>query len=379
MAAILCPMNSKTPQPKKLPGHIGIAACSFELDGVATDVRVVPAGNFRSRDGRPTECPNWSLTEAGAQAILASRNQTKDKFLFDYNHQTLYVQQTGQKAMAAGWAEALEWRPGDGLYATGTEWTPTAQQEIANKDFRYISPVITYDKQTGEVTGLLMASLVNYAALDNLFDLAAMSAFLPLPDETQPMEELQEKLRYCLNLPVSTTASELSAELDKIKGLIAAPDGTTAGLAAILQQRDNQIAALSAQAPDPAKFVPVSAVQELQSQFAALSAKVAESEIDTLIKNNLTKLPTPGLQAWAKTQTLAALSAYLDKAPEVAALAGMQSGGNAPVKAPVTEDAAKTEWQNSAALQAEFSDVGDYIAFQKASANGLVKIKGDNS
>lgn len=350
MRAILCPMKSKIP-PFKSAKNIGIAACSFELDGISSDVRVVPAGNFRGRDGRPTECPTWTLTDAGAQAILAARSQTHDKFLFDYNHQTLYVQQTGQKATAAGWGAALEWRPGDGLYAVGTEWTPTAKQEIADKEFRYISPVITYDKTTGEVTGLLMASLVNYAALDNLFDLSAMAAlhFLTPTDETNKMDELQEKLICVLNLPASTTAAELSAELDKIKSLLTAPNGTVAGLAAFIQQSNEKMAALSAQVPDPAKFMPISVVQELQSQFAALSAKVAETEIDDLIKNNLNKLPTPGLQAWAKSQTVAVLSAYLGNAPEFTALAAMQTGG----KAPVTE--------GTAALSAEEQAVAEQM------------------
>ena len=103
-------------------------------------------------------------------------------------------------------------------------------------------------------------------------------------------------------------------------------------LQAKLTANDAQVAALSAQVgnPDPAKFMPVSVVQELQTQLAALSAKVETSALDKLIEANLTKLPTPGLQDWARKQSVAALSAFLATMPEVSALAGMQTAGKAP-------------------------------------------------
>jgi len=89
------------------------------------------------------------------------------------------------------------------------------------------------------------------------------------------------------------------------------------------------LAATSGQV-DSSKYVPINVVTELQTQLAALSTGIESDKVTALIQANKTKLPTPGLQTWAATQSLAALSAYLETAPEIAALSGLQTGGNAP-------------------------------------------------
>lgn len=386
-------MDKKQPlKSNQLPANIGIAACSFELDSATSDVRVVPAGNFRGRDGRPTECASWVLTEAGALAILEARNRQQDKFLFDYNHQTLYVAKTGQKAPAAGWGAALEWRPGDGIYAVATEWTPTAQKEIADKDFRYISPVITYNKTTGEVTGLLMASLVNYAALDDLCDLAAMAAlqFLTPQETAMDPKEIIERLIYLLNLPVTATIDEIGAELDKLKAMIAQPDGATAGLSALLSAKSDEIALLSAQVgadPDPLKYAPVAVVNELRGKLAALSGDTLQMQVKKLVDDGVTsgKIIGPAERDWAMKKgmkDIAALQADLDNTVGIAALSDMQTGGKSPipdgegVAALSVDDRAKAEYTKSTALQAEFDSVDTYVAFCRADAAGSIKIHG---
>jgi hypothetical protein len=53
------------------------------------------------------------------------------------------------------------------------EWTADAIADIKAKRYRYISPVIAFDKATGAVTNVLMAALVNAPALDGMQDLAA--------------------------------------------------------------------------------------------------------------------------------------------------------------------------------------------------------------
>src|SRR5690606_29567309 len=119
------------------------------------------------------------------------------------------------------------------------------------------------------------------------------------------------------------------------------------------------------------KFVPVSAVTELQTQLAALTAKQENSELDRLIEKNIAKLPTPGLQDWARQQSVAALSAYLENAPEVAALTGTQTGGKAP-DAPQTGEAlvaaCKAQWESTPSIRAEFVTLDDYTAYKKAEA-----------
>lgn len=316
---------------------VALSALLVDLEGGApSEIKLIPAGSFRSaRDARPVDVPAWLMDDAIAAAVLSAQAALKGKFLFDYDHQTLRAEKNGQPAPAAGWGGRLEWRSGDGLYAVEMDWTPAALSAIAAKEYRYISPVFLYDKQTGAVTSVKMAALTNYPALDDLTDLAAAAALIySTPQETaMDPKEIIERLIYLLNLPVTATIDEIGAELDKLKVMIAQPDGATVGLSALLSAKDQELVALSAQvdaSPDMSKFMPVEVVLELQTQLAALSAQSAEGELERLIKENDRKLPTPGQKAWAATQSVAALSAYLEKAPEIVPR-GMQTGGKPPI------------------------------------------------
>lgn len=140
-----------------------------------SEFRLMPAGTFKAKDGRPYGLQGWNLSDAAAWAIIGRAQRQRDRFLIDYDHQTL--NDNGTRAPAAGWFSRLEWRPGDGLYAAGVEWTAAAQAAIQAKEYRYISPVLTYDPKSGNVTGLLMAAIVNYPAIDGLTDLAAAAHF----------------------------------------------------------------------------------------------------------------------------------------------------------------------------------------------------------
>ena len=152
-------------------------ASLFSLEGRApSEFRPMPAGRFKAKDGRPVGFPQgWNLTDSLAWQIIAKASRQRDRFLIDYDHATLA--ENGTRAPAAGWFSRLEWRPGDGLFAVGVEWTAAAQTAISAGEYRYISPVLTYDPKSGDVTGVLMAAIVNYPALDGLTDLAVAAHF----------------------------------------------------------------------------------------------------------------------------------------------------------------------------------------------------------
>lgn len=323
------------PMRKNQSQHIvELSALLVDLEGGApTEIKLVPCGSFRScRDNRPVGLSAWVMNDECATAILSAQSQLQSKFLVDYDHQTLHAATSGTKALAAGWGGSLEWREGDGLYAVDMDWNESALSAIAAKEYRYISPVIKFDSKTGRVTGVPMAALTNYPALDNLNDLAAAAALLFSTPQESAMDELLERLRYLLNLPLTSTAEDISVELDKLKVMIAAPDGTTAGLSALLSTKADEIAALSAQVsaePDASKYIPMSVVISLQEQLATLSAQSAADEVEQLIAANIRKLPTPEIRAWASEQSVAVLSGFLEKAPEIVP-SGLQSKGKAP-------------------------------------------------
>lgn len=132
-------------------------------------VRILPAGDFRSRDGRPVGLPAWRIDGAIAANVIALSAARKDDFLIDFEHQSL----TGKDAPAAGWFKRLEWREGAGLYMDGVSWTSRASAMLAANEYRYLSPVFTFNKDTGAVSEIINVALTNTPALDGLVDLAA--------------------------------------------------------------------------------------------------------------------------------------------------------------------------------------------------------------
>jgi len=85
-----------------------------------------------------------------------------------------------------------------------------------------------------------------------------------------------------------------------------------------------------------------------------------------LIAANKAKLPTQGLQEYAESLSMADLTAYLDKAPAMPALAGMQSDNHNPAHASVAElsrqdfdsDAEWNAWQWAEAKMKQAEDEG---------------------
>ncbi|MDD4978776.1 MAG: phage protease [Gallionella sp.] len=150
------------------------------LFGAGKIIRLIPAGIFRATDGRPAGLPGWKLTASNAAAIIQAATLRANDFLIDYEHQTISASKNGLPAPAAGWFKRLEWRNGDsgGLFALDVRWTERAAAMIAAREYRYISPVFTFDFKTGDVQGLHSAAITNDPALDGLTDMvAAKSGF----------------------------------------------------------------------------------------------------------------------------------------------------------------------------------------------------------
>lgn len=303
---------------------MAIAALGVELSAAEApvDIRLIPAGEFRAVDGRPTECAAWVCLDADGQRLVADAAARKSAFVIDYEHATLHAKKTGNKAPAAGWYKQLEWRPGDGLWAIGVDWTAAAAQEIVDTTYRFISPVFSYDPKTGRVQKLFHASLTNDPGLDGLTDLAALAADLFLTQHNPQEGSMPEILKKLLaRLGLQETATEAEA--------LAAVDALEANVAALTAKVD---------APDPAKFVPIATMTALQAEhatlqgsLATLQAEVAGDKLDKLVADGKAagKI-TPATEAWARNlgkKDVAELSAWLDVAPVVVKPGATQTGG----------------------------------------------------
>ena len=310
------------------------AALSFSITPAGREIQLTPAGLFRARDGRPENLPGWKIDAAIAARVIARAAARRTPFVIDYEHQTLYAEKNGQEAPASGWFEGknLEWREGQGLFATNVEWTAKAGAYIASKEYKYISPVFSYDKTTGEVLQIDLSALTNNPGLDGMQDVAALateffnrsaSGQSHHNQEDQPMKAIA----VLLGLAEDASEAEINAAIVALKAKTTEHETTIAALT-------TETAALKTQSPDPAKFVPVETVTALQTQVASLSTRLNQSEVDDVISAaKASGKLLPAMESWARDlgkSDLAALKTYIEKNPAIAALNGNQTGGVEP-------------------------------------------------
>lgn len=309
------------------------------------ELQLLPAGQFSARDGRPTDAPGWNLNAALAAILVATADARGTPYVIDYEHQTLLAKENGQPAPAAGWFKKLEWRDGVGLFAIDVEWTERAQAMIAAKEYLFISPVIGYDRASGAVTTIYMAAVTNNPAIDGmdavLLAAAALKfAFPPHPTSlTQELSmELLEKLRWMLNLPITATEADVTAALQQLINMIKQDTTATAAasfdLCAYIGSQRAAVASLTTATPDPTKYVPIAAMHAVQTQAAQLSSQLNAGRVEETVAAALAagKL-VPSMADWARElgkKDFAALTAYVETAPPIVALAATQTGGQAP-------------------------------------------------
>ncbi len=297
------------------------AVCTVEINGSGHELQLFPAGEFSARDGRPGQGKSWNLGGAQAAALIAQARQRQTPYVIDYEHQTLNSEQNGLPAPAAGWFRTIEWREGRGLFAVDVEWTDKARAMIAAGEYRFISPVFSFDAK-GRITCLHMAALTNYPALDGMAALIA-ARFSPSTKE----QTMNEELKRLLGLEGDPGDEEIAAATARLKERL---DGL-----------DEKLAALKAEAKapvDPARFVPVEVMEQIRQELAALKSDAHKRGVDELVTAALADgRLLPAMEPWARElgqKDLAALKSYVEQAQPIAALSGMQSGGRAPENQP---------------------------------------------
>lgn len=309
-------------------------ASAFAPRAAPTEFRLLPYGRFHAADGsgRPLDVPaGWFLDLAGAQRIVAQWAARAKRLVIDYEHQTLAAATNGQPAPAAGWPARLEARA-DGLYAVDVEWTSRAAAMIKAREYRYVSPVFSYDTTTGEVLAVAHAALTNDPGLDGLTDLAALRASagfaaLSFSNFSNPAHQKEAPMKELLKaLGLAETATEAEA---------------LTALAALKNTQATELAALKAAVPDPAKFVATATLTAVQGQLAqanadlaALKAAGAAAEVEAVVAAAMDagKL-IPATEGWARElgkSNLAALKSFVASAPVVVAPGSTQTAHAAP-------------------------------------------------
>jgi phage I-like protein len=145
-------------------------------------VHLLPAGAaIETVDGR------GPYRVADLARLAADSLGAGDRLPIDEAHATDLAAPEGRPAPARGWIVGLEARA-DGVWGR-VEWTETGRQLLAEKAYRFLSPVIRHLKD-GTVTAILRAALVN---TPNLRGLAALNS-------QEPTMDFLAKLRAALGL-----------------------------------------------------------------------------------------------------------------------------------------------------------------------------------
>lgn len=292
-------------RPKDGAGNTAPAPFSIALESRGNTIQLLPAGRFAAKDGsgRPQGLDGWFIDAEIAAELIEKIEQRNLRLPIDYEHQSFLVEKNGQPAPAAGWFRAVEWREGEGLFAVDVEWTDKAREMIQSGEYRYLSPVFTWNPETGDVTSLIGAGITNNPGLNSLAELSALKA-------------------------------KLAAQ-----GEVEAPDSDPiARLDALVRENRETMAALQAKADEAATA---------QREITALRQKITESEIDALIEDALdgARLLPAHVDAARRLASadIAALKSLLYRPPLFPALVGMQSSrvrelGGAPKNAGLTTE-----------------------------------------
>ena len=156
-----------------------------DVGGAPEVISVLPFGHVVSQKGE------FDVDEESLAAMKEQIAQRGVDLVVDYEHQTL----TGERAPAAGWVKELFAE--DGHIKARVEWTIPAKQYLENKEYRYLSPVITVRKSDNKATGLHSLALTNTPAIAGMTPIVNSSTFQG--GETN-MNELIKKLAAALGL-----------------------------------------------------------------------------------------------------------------------------------------------------------------------------------
>jgi phage I-like protein len=324
-----------------LAEDVGIASLAFDHAADANGwCQLLPAGHFKAVDGRPIDVNGgqWFIDQRVAQNLISTALAAVNDLVIDYEHQTLNSDINGQPAPAAGWFKEIEWRD-DSLSAEGSglwikpQWTERARDFISNGEYRFLSAVFPYDKNTGEPLALHSAALVNRPGIDGLATAALRAKhttppFINHSNEDQTMnEELRQllaKLGITLAEDAALTAEQGTAALSALDALEIKANKTEA--------LETSIAALKA-APnniDLSMYVPAVTYNALVTEMASLKANDAKNSAKTLIKEGqengkVLAAEVSYLNDFADQQGVVALKAMIDARPAITALKSQQT------------------------------------------------------
>lgn len=288
-----------------------------DVGGAPEVISILPMGRVISDKGT-------FLVDGESLGLMKDRMRKRGvDLVVDYEHQTL----TGARAPAAGWVSELFEE--DGFIRARVRWTPKAAEYLANREYRYLSPVITVRRADGKATGLHSLALTNTPAIEGMPPIVNSSTFR---GGANNMEDLISTLAAMLELPEGTGGEQIAeavkALLEENRSLrekAGEPEETAANKAVLdlLGLQDGATTADAAAAIMALKGGIDGRVKALEDQLAK---RDAEEAVETALKAG--KI-TPAMRDWAVSYALKSPEGFREfaaKAPQAVPM-GEAAGG----------------------------------------------------
>jgi phage I-like protein len=232
-----------------------------------------------------------------AMCLSAMSDMGRDSLPIDYGHAMVSgFSPSYDSERAAGWFK-FEERNG-AMWAVDVKWTPKALQALKDREFRYFSPAIYRDRESGKVLRMVNMALTNLPATLNQ---------TPLVTAEKP-EVLNMDPRL-----VALLAALSAANIDQAG---AAVQLLKADLAKVTAERDQL---LTAAAETAKQLEAANAAVAKFNEDAAKASKASEHATLIATLSSAGKLP-PALHAWAKETDTATLRKFGEMAPVIAAV-----------------------------------------------------------
>lgn len=169
-----------------------------------SEIVVVPAGLVQSTKG------DFRFDAVGFKMLNDYFLERNLDIVIDYEHQTL----SGVEAPAGGWIKGLKWEDGIGAIAM-VEWTEKAKNYLANREYRYLSPVVLVRKSDNRAIRLHSVALTNTPAITGMTAIVNSDSLEDLERMDSDMDLLAALIEL-LGLPAETTEETI---LEAITGL----------------------------------------------------------------------------------------------------------------------------------------------------------------
>jgi len=170
-------------------------------------IKLFPLGLVKSLKG------DFLVDAEAYNSIMNHFRAHKVDIPVDYEHQTLQNVQ----APAAGWITELTLKS-NGVYAT-VEWTDKAAQYIKEKEYRYLSPVVSVREKDRKALLLHSVALTNTPAIDGMTAIVNSAKGTPAPVKDKKDSEGTERAEFSEKTPPLSSDSETIELTEFIKNL----------------------------------------------------------------------------------------------------------------------------------------------------------------